>query len=54
MYVAHELFIEVSLFQEICSAPNNPWLSACNFHLKFIPNFILISGFLRIYPVTVN
>ena len=35
----HESFIEVSLFQETCSAPKNVWLRACTFSLTFHPNF---------------
>ena len=34
-YVADEVFIEVPLFQEIYSAPQNSWLRAGNFHLNF-------------------
>ena len=31
LYVVQEVFIEVPLFQETCSAPKNSWLRACNF-----------------------
>ena len=29
LYVLHETFVEVSLFQETSSAPKNSWLRAC-------------------------
>ena len=35
LYVAHEVFIEVSLFQEICPPPRNSSLRACNLQLNF-------------------
>ena len=38
LYIVHEVFIEVPLFQETCSAQNNSWLHACNIQLTFNPN----------------
>ena len=34
LYVVHEVFIKVLLFQETCPVPKNPWLCACNFQLN--------------------
>ena len=38
LYVVYEVFIEVLLFQETCTAPKNSRLCACNFHSYFHPN----------------
>ena len=35
-YVVQEVFIEVPLFQETCSALKNFWLRACNFQLTIL------------------
>ena len=53
LYVVHEVLIKVILFQEACAARKNPCSCACNFQL-FILTFVLISGFLYIYPFTEN
>ena len=53
LYIVYEVFVKVLLFQETYPAPKNPCLCACNFQL-FILTFILISGFLQIYPFTGN
>ena len=34
LYAMHEVFIDVSLFQETCSAPKNIWWRTCNFQLN--------------------
>ena len=36
LYVVHEVFIKVLLFQEARPAPKNPWLYASNFQLNFL------------------
>ena len=57
LYVVHEVFVEVSLFQEICSAPKNSWLRVFNFQLNFNPNFhpnILVFSNLPIYRKTIH
>ena len=36
LYVMHEVFIEVPLLQETCSALKNSWLCACNFQLTIL------------------
>ena len=38
LYVVFEVFIEVLLFQETCTAPKNSRLCACNFHSNFRHN----------------
>ena len=35
LYDAYEVFIEVSLFQKICSAPKNSWCASVTFRLTF-------------------
>ena len=39
LYVVHEVFIEVPLFQETCPAPKNSSFRACNFKRNFHPDF---------------
>ena len=38
MYVGHEVFIKVTLFQEICSAPNNSRLCGCKHYTRLAQN----------------
>ena len=48
----HEVSIDVSLFQETCSAPKNPGCAPVTFNLAFHPNFhpnILVFAILPIY-----
>ena len=35
LYVLHEVFIKVLLFQETCPVPKNPWLYVRNFQQNF-------------------
>ena len=46
LYVVHEVFIEVPLFQETCPALKNSWLRVCNFRLNFHPNIWIFANLL--------